>query len=436
MKRIAIIGTGISGSLAARLLATRHDVTVFEANHYPGGHANTVDALIEGQRFAVDTGFMVFNRRTYPNFCRMLELLKINSHASDMSFSVRSDTTGWEYQGSSLNGLFAQRSNCLRPSFLRMLRDIVRFNRLGTRAAATGELEDGRSVGDFLKACAVGRPFVDQYLVPMASAIWSSSPQSILDFPADFMIGFFANHGLMQLRDRPQWRTIVGGSRNYLKALLAPLRERVRLCCPVAMVSRREHGILVTPRDGTAELFDEVVFATHADQTLRTLTDATHQEQQILGAFPYQANAAVLHTDTRLLPKRRRAWASWNYHIAAGSDHAAAVTYDLSRLQNHDSATPILLTLNSTEKIDPAKVLRTFNYHHPAYSRASLAAQRRFGEISGAQRTHFCGAYWGYGFHEDGVNSALAVAHQFGVELDACIVACMKESSRIAAASR
>ena len=431
--RIAVIGTGISGSLAARLLSTRHEVTLWEASHYPGGHAQTVDVSIAGRHFQVDTGFMVFNRRTYPNFCRLLELLEIASQPSDMSFSVRCSQTGLEYQGSSLNGLFAQRLNAVRPSFWRMLRDICRFNSLGRAAAARGELSNGRSVGDFLAQYQFGPRFVHQYLVPMAAAIWSAKPSAILEFPAQFMIGFFANHGLMQLHGRPAWRTIVGGSRKYVAALLEPVRDHLRLNCPVASVARTETHVMLTPVDGPAERFDRVVFASHADQTLRMLADATKLEQQILRAFPYQRNEAVLHTDTRLLPKLRRAWASWNYHIPRDETQAASVTYDLSRLQAQDSASPLLLTLNETSSIDPAKILRTFTYHHPAYAANSLVAQRRFSEISGHRRTHFCGAYWGYGFHEDGVNSALAVTRQFGIELEACTAASMKEPSRTAA---
>jgi predicted NAD/FAD-binding protein len=436
LKSIAIIGTGISGSLVARLLSTQHDVTVFEANDYPGGHANTVDVSVEGKRFSVDTGFMVFNRRTYPNFCQLLELLEVKSQPSDMSFSVRCEKTGLEYQGSSLNGLFAQRLNSLRPSFLCMLRDIARFNRLGMRAAASGELKDGRPVRDFVRECGLGSRFVDQYLVPMAAAIWSSSPRAILDFPADFMLRFFANHGLMQLRDRPQWRTIVGGSRNYVETLLEPLWNRVRLHSPIASVTRSENDVIVKPVDGPRERFDEVVFASHADQSLKMLADASRSERQILGAFPYQPNVAVLHTDTRLLPQRPRAWASWNYCISANDEQSASLTYDLSRLQGHDSSTPILLTLNSSLQIAPEKVLQTFSYHHPAYSRESITAQRRFKQISSRRHTHYCGAYWGYGFHEDGVNSALAVAAHFGIGLDACTAVSTKEPLRIAVASQ
>lgn len=446
--RIAIIGTGISGSLAARLLSTRHEVTAFEANRYAGGHANTVDVTVEGKEFSVDTGFMVFNRRTYPNFCRLLEMLEITSQPSEMSFSVRCVESGLEYQGSSLNGLFAQRMNCVRPSFLRMLNDIARFNRCGSAAVASPDRRvaplsrgpmtplPGATVREFLGACGVGRRFVAHYLVPMSAAIWSASPQDILDFPAEFMLRFFANHGLMQLRDRPQWRTIIGGSRNYVRALLEPLQGLVRLGCPIESVARSDDRVIVKPKDAPYEVFEQVVFASHADQTLRMLSDPTHAERQILSAFPYQPNQAVLHTDVSLLPRRRRAWASWNYHIPRGSDQSASVTYDLSRLQNQNSATPILLTLNATDDIDPAKVLRTFEYEHPAFSRESIGAQRRFNEISGRRRTHFCGAYWGYGFHEDGACSALAVADHFGIDLDACTVASTKEPLRIADAIR
>ncbi len=434
--RIAIIGSGISGSLVTRLLSTQHEVTLFESNSYVGGHANTVDISVGDQQYAVDTGFMVFNQRTYPNFCRLLQLLECPSQLSEMSFSVRCSKTGLEYQGSSLNGLFAQRANLLRPAFLKMISDIVRFNRLGTDAVTTGRLKDGRTVAEFLDECQLGTQFVQQYLVPMASAIWSSSPQAILEFPADFMIGFFANHGLMQLRYRPQWRTIVGGSRAYLKALLTPDQDQVRLRTPVASVTRRAHDVVLLPVHGLPERFDQVVFASHADQTLGMLADATLVEREVLGAFPYQANNAILHTDTRMLPTRRKAWASWNYHIPETGQQAASVTYDLSRLQNHRSPTPILLTLNPTADIDGSQILRTFVYAHPGFSRASISAQQRFHEISGKNRTHFCGAYWGYGFHEDGVNSALAVARHFEIELDACTAASTKESSRIAVTNR
>jgi predicted NAD/FAD-binding protein len=434
--RIAIIGTGISGGLTARLLATRHEVVLFESRRRPGGHAHTVDVALPAGHHAADVGFMVFNERTYPNFCRLLRWLGIATQASDMSFSVSCARTGWEYQGSTLNGIFAQRGNCLRPSFLRMLLDVWRFNRLAMRAVADGHLDDGQTVGQFLRSCRLGNRFLNGYLVPMAAAIWSSRPRVILDFPAAFLVAFFANHGLLQLRDRPQWRTVAGGSRSYVSALLAPIRQRLRLGSAVAAVRRNSAGVTVVPAAGPAEDFDHVVFASHADQTLAMLTDATPVEREVLGAFPYQSNEAVLHTDTRLLPRRRRAWASWNYRIPSRpQEESVSVTYDLSRLQCLATPSPLLLTLNAAEPIESSRVLRTFTFEHPAYGVASLAAQRRFDEVSGQRGTHFCGAYWGYGFHEDGVNSALAVARAFGIELDACTAASTKESSFTAVTS-
>lgn len=432
--QIAIIGTGISGSLIARILSTQHQVTVFEANAYAGGHANTVNVDMDGMQYPVDTGFMVFNRRTYPNFCRMLELLDIECQPSDMSFSVRCERTGIEYQGSSLNGLFAQRRNFLRPSFLRMLGDILRFNRKGMEAAAKGDLQNDQTVGDFLRSCGVGKAFLRQYLVPMSAAIWSSTPKSILDFPARFMIAFFANHGLMQIRDRPQWRTIKGGSRTYVEALLGPIQDNVRLGSAVTSVTREADRVTVSSNHGE-EFFDEVVFASHSDQALRMLSNPTEAEQQILQSIPYHTNEAVLHTDTSLLPTRRRAWASWNYHITDRDDIGASLTYNVSRLQNHSSPTPILVTLNATEKIAAERIIQRFTYHHPAYSVAAIDAQSRHKEISGKNRTHFCGAYWGYGFHEDGVNSALAVARDLGLNLESCSAASTKELSVTDAAS-
>ncbi|MDA7979778.1 MAG: FAD-dependent oxidoreductase [Pirellulales bacterium] len=431
--RIAVIGTGISGSLVARLLATRYEVTVFEASSTPGGHANTVAIEAFGHSFAVDTGFMVFNRRTYPNFCQLLDILGIDSRPSDMSFSVHCSRTGLEYQGSSLSGLFAQRRNIIRPSFLRMIADIVRFNRAGYRAAKQNAIPQEQTVDTFLKTCRTGKRFFENYLQPMAAAIWSSDPAAIRDFPADFLIGFFANHGLLQIRDRPQWRTVEGGSRNYVNALLKPITDRIRLECPVEAVFRVGDSVLVRTRQGQSEQFDQVVFATHADQTLNLLQPATELEQLILSAFPYQRNECVLHTDTRLLPKRQRAWASWNYHIPLEETRAPAVTYDLSRLQGHDSPRPILLTLNASAEIDTTKVIHRMTYCHPAFGQQSLSAQRRWSQISGRNRAHFCGAYWGYGFHEDGVNSALAVTGQFEIGLKACTAACTKEASRTVA---
>ena len=431
-ERIAVIGGGISGNLVARLLDSRHEVHVFEANDYVGGHTNTVDVEAFGGLFSVDTGFMVFNERTYPNFCRMLQMLDVASQNSDMSFSVHCRRSGLEYQGSSLNGLFAQRSNLFRPSFYRMLRDVFRFNR--NSVAILESADSNLTLGEYLAKNEYSGEFIDHYLIPMAAAIWSARPNELLDFPAHFLIGFFRNHGLLQIRDRPQWKTITGGARSYVRALIEPFQNRIRLNCPIESVTRHEDQVVVKPRNEPMEVFDQVVFASHADETLAMLADADDTEREILGAFPYQQNEAVLHTDCSLLPRRRRAWASWNYHVSKQVDLPVAVTYDLSRLQNFDSPSPILLTLNHSDQIDASKVLRRFNYSHPAYGCDSINAQKRHAEISGQRRTHFCGAYWGYGFHEDGVNSALAVAKHFGIGLEACTVASTKDKLSTTAA--
>jgi uncharacterized protein len=432
--KIAVIGAGISGNLVAYLLNPDHEVQLFEANDYPGGHTNTVEFEAWGKTWAADTGFMVFNQRTYPSFIRLLNLLEVPWQESDMSFSVCCEQTGLEYQGSSLNGLFAQRSNLFRPIFYGMLRDILRFNRQSLECL--DDAADCITLGQYLERRRFGRQFIDRYLIPMTAAIWSARPRAVLDFPARFLIGFFHNHGLLQIRNRPRWRTVRGGARNYVKRLLEPLAGRVHLNCPVVRVTRHDDHVSVTPKDGPAERFDQVVFATHADQTLDILADADEREREILGAFEYQPNQTVLHTDTSMLPRRRRAWASWNYHIARETDLPVAVTYDLSRLQRIESPEPVLVTLNPNGRVDPAKVLRILDYQHPAYGLRSRQAQLRHAEINGQRRTYFCGAYWGYGFHEDGVVSALAVAKCFGKDLDSCTAASTKATSDIAAGSR
>lgn len=432
--KIAVIGAGVSGNVVARLLADEHEVWLFEAGDYAGGHTNTVSFDAWGGTWHVDTGFMVFNDRTYPNFIRLLQGLGVAAQDSDMSFSVSCGRTGLEYQGSSLNGLFAQRRNLIRPSFYGMLRDILKFNREAPRLL-DGD-DQSLTLGQFLDRSGLGREFVEHYLIPMTAAIWSARPRAVLDFPAHFLFGFFRNHGLLQVWDRPQWKTIPGGAQRYVAALLEPLADRVRLNCPVSRIVRHADGVEVTTPDGTSERFDGVVCAAHADQTLAMLADADQVEREVLAAFPYQRNDAVLHTDTSILPNRRRAWASWNYHLSPDPQAPATVTYDLSRLQRVNSPEPILLTLNDEGRIDPAKVIRRILYQHPAYGPDSIAAQRRHAEINGRRRTWFCGAYWGYGFHEDGVRSALAVARCFGKDLETWTAASTKAASGTAGTSR
>ncbi|TVR64263.1 MAG: FAD-dependent oxidoreductase [Candidatus Competibacteraceae bacterium] len=404
---IAIIGTGISGLTAAWHLHREHRLTIFEANDYIGGHTNTVEAEFWGKTYAVDTGFIVYNDWTYPNFIELLAQLGVASQPTLMSFSVRCERTGLEYNGQDLNTLFAQRFNLFRPSFHRMLRDILRFNR---EAPALLEGDCEISLNDYLREQRYGREFIEQYIIPMAAAIWSAEPGLMGEMPARFFVQFFKNHGLLSVSQRPQWRVIQGGSRNYVGPLTAPFRDRIRLNCPVEWIRRQPHHVQVKTRHGPVERFDEVVIATHSDQALRLLADPAPREREILGAIPYQENEAVLHTDTRLLPRRKRAWAAWNYHLAAQPQTRVAVTYNMNILQNLDAPVTFCVTLNPSEAIDPARILYRTTYHHPVFTDAGVRAQARRNEISGINRTWYCGAYWSYGFHEDGVNSGLAVA--------------------------
>lgn len=414
--RIAVVGSGISGNLAARLLATENQVDLFEAGSHPGGHAHTVRTEAYDREVEADVAFMVLNRRTYPHLCRMFELLGVDTQPSDMSLSVRCRKTGLEYQGSSLSGLFSQRRNLIRPSFLGMLRDIVRFNKRAIEFCE--DPDDGVLLGEFLDRLRLGKPFRDHYLVPMSAAIWSADPTVLDQFPARFILGFFLNHGLLQLRDRPQWLTVAGRSQSYVAELLRPLGERVFLNCPVTGVRRVEAGVRLSFHDRDPADYDHVVLACHADQSLAILEDASEAERDVLSGFPYQPNSGVLHTDESLLPSSRRAWASWNYHIPDRPNRQVSVTYDLNRLQRLGLPGPLCLTLNADEEIDPAKVLQRFTFTHPIFSMKSIESQRRFGEINCVSGVSYCGAYWGYGFHEDGVNSALAAVRDFGLTLE------------------
>lgn len=431
--KIAVIGSGVSGLVAARLLATRYDVQLFEAAETAGGHANTVDVEIDGRHFAVDTGFMVFNDRTYPLFTRMLELLEIEAQPSDMSFSVSCERTGLEYQGSSLGGLFAQHKNLLRPKFFRMLLEIVRFNR--TAKAYLIAPEQGLTLGEFLSRMRFCAELRDHYLLPMTAAIWSCPAKQVLDFPARFLFQFMENHGLLQLKNRPKWLTVPGGSRKYVEALTYALGNRVHLGSPVKQVTRHPHGVLLEFFEKPSRMFDLVVLATHADTSLRLLSDANDAEHTLLSAFPYQPNEAILHTDESWLPQRKAAWASWNYRISANNTQVC-VTYDLTRLQRIESPRRLLVTLNPPREIDSRYVLKQFSYQHPVFSADAIVAQTRWSEINGQRRTYFCGAYWRHGFHEDGVASALAVTEKFGLGLEACTAPCITARSLTPAVAR
>ena len=407
--KIAIVGAGIAGNVAARELHREHDVTVLEAAGHVGGHTHTHTIETRGERHAIDTGFIVFNDRTYPSFIALLAELGVPAQPTSMSFSVRNEASGLEYNGSTLNGLFAQRRNLLRPSFHRMLRDVLRFNR-----EAPELLDEGQelSLQEYLRARQYSEAFVRDYLVPMGAAIWSTAPERLLDFPVRFFVRFFHNHGMLSVNDRPQWRVVRGGSARYVEKLVAPFRHRVRLNAPVVSVRRFPDRVLVRVLGAEAERFDCVFLACHADQALALLADATPLEREVLGALPYQENEAVLHTDASLMPRSRRAWAAWNYHVPARPAERVAVTYNMNILQGLAARETYCVTLNRTGAIDPRRVLKRLRYHHPLYTPRAVAAQRRQSEVNHA-RTYFCGAYWRFGFHEDGVASALEAVRHF-----------------------
>ena len=407
--KLAIVGTGIAGMTAAHLLHGEHDLTIYEAGEYIGGHTNTVEVEREGMTYAVDTGFIVFNDWTYPNFIGLLDRLGVASQPSDMSFSVRCEETGLEYNGTSLNRLFAQRRNLLRPSFYRMIRDILRFNRESVKLL--DEPGPGPSLGAYLEQNRYSPPFIRNYIVPMAGAIWSAGPATIWRYPARYLVQFFKNHGMLSVDARPTWRVITGGSQRYVEKLVRPFRERIRLQSPVEAIIRDSHGVEVRSHDraGTSHTarFDGVVLACHSDQALALLADPSPLERDILGAIRYQANEAILHTDRSLLPRRRRAWAAWNYHLLPTPADRVLVTYHMNTLQRLRASCDFCVTLNRSDAIDPAQVLKRITYHHPVFTPEAIAAQQRHREINGQRRTWYCGAYWGFGFHEDGVKSAM-----------------------------
>lgn len=409
--KIAIIGSGIAGNVAAYHLNDKHEITVFEAGDHIGGHTHTHEIDDRGQRISVDTGFIVFNDWTYPNFIALLNDLGVESQMSEMSFSVKCESTGLEYNGTTLNSLFAQRSNLFRPSFLRMIKDILRFNKEALALLTPSDAEV--TLGDFLREGNYSREFVRNYILPMGAAIWSASTETMLGFPARFFVRFFHNHGMLSVDKRPTWRTIRGGSARYVEKLTASFRDRIRLGSPIDTVKRLPGHVLVKPRWGEAERFDQVVFACHSDQALSLLDDATALEREVLGSIPYRDNEVVLHTDTSILPKRKLAWAAWNYHLLENEKDRVAVTYHMNILQRLKKSSPLLVTLNMTDAIDPSKIIKRLNYAHPHFTPAGVGAQARQAEINGVDRTYFCGAYWRNGFHEDGVVSALNMLEHF-----------------------
>lgn len=411
--RIAVIGSGIAGLASAWLLSQAHEVVLFEANDYLGGHTHTHDITLGGRAYAVDTGFIVHNPDHYPLLTRLFQALDVATQPTTMSFSVHNGRSGLEYNATSLDALFCQRRNLVSPRFLGMVRDLFRFYRQAPELLQ-GE-GPGPGLGEWLQVNGYGEAFRDDHLVPMASALWSSPPEQILQFPARYLVQFMANHQMLQVSGRPQWRVVRGGSARYVDALRARWQVQERLACPVQAVHRDADGVRVDSAAGS-ERFDQVVLACHSDQALGLLADASGDEQAVLGAIGYQPNEVVLHTDASLLPRQRKAWAAWNAFVPGTAEAPCTVSYCMNLLQGIDAPEPLVVTLNRSEAIDPARVLRRLNYHHPVYTPQSVAAQQQRGWIQGVNRTWFAGAYWGWGFHEDGMRSAVEVASALGVD--------------------
>jgi len=402
-KEIAIIGSGISGLTCAHKLAPHHNIRVFEAADYIGGHTHTVRVEKEGEVSDIDTGFIVFNDRTYPNFIKLIDSLAVKYQPTEMSFSVKNEKIDLEYNGNNLNSLFAQRRNLLRPKFWSMVREIVRFNKEVRRAASkNGTL----TIGQFLESMRYSDLFKENYLLPMISAIWSMGLESCMDFPLQFFIRFFENHGLLDITNRPQWYTIEGGSSSYVEPLTAGFHGRISLNSPVLRVERPGNRIRVVTATGTA-YFDEVIFACHGNQALELLTHPSEEEKSVLGEFQTSHNDVVLHTDISFLPKRKLGWASWNYNMVDAAREQTTLTYNMNILQRLQKKHTYLVTLN--QNIPEEHILRSFKYNHPVFTLASINAQKQWENISGKNNSHFCGAYWFNGFHEDGVKSGLRV---------------------------
>jgi uncharacterized protein len=416
--KIAVIGSGISGNGAAWALSGHHDVTVYERDSRPGGHSATVDIEYDGSRIAVDTGFIVYNELNYPDLTALFHHLGVATRETAMSFAVSAPAADVEWSGRDLGTIFAQRRNLLRPAFVWMLREILRFNRQALADRAAGSLA-GRSLGAYLDAGRYSTAMRTLYLEPMGAAIWSTPPRELRDFPAEMFVEFFDNHRLLHHR-RPNWRTVVGGSRHYVERLVAPLRQRMRLSSDVVSIRRNTDQVEIIERNGRREIFDHVVIATHSDQALRLLADPSHAERQILGAIAYRPNIVYLHRDPDLMPRRRSVWSSWNYMCPNDADYAdgtCSVSYWMNALQHIDPGRPLFVSLNPARPPNHALTFGAFEYHHPVFDSAALAAQNRLSMIQGVRNTWFCGAYHGRGFHEDGLRSGLAVASRLGARI-------------------
>jgi len=415
-ERVAVIGTGISGLTVSWQLQKKYDLTVFEAEDRIGGHTATIDVCHDDKHLAIDTGFIVFNDWTYPNFIKMLDELEVESQPTDMGFSLSCSQTGLEYSGKNLGTLFTQKKNYFNPGHWKMLLDILRFNKQSLVDIESPGIDPNMRLGDYLTNYGYGRRFRNFYLVPMASAIWSSSLADVENMPLQFFVRFFKNHGLLSVNDRPQWRVIKGGSKNYLEPLTKGFRDRIRTSCPVISVSRRADGVYIDSAHSSDERFDQVIFACHSDQALKMLQDKSMAETEVLSAIPYSQNEVVLHTDIALLPKAKKAWSSWNY-LLGRRKQKAVLTYNMNILQGIESDTTFCVTMNDTGSINPEKIIGHYSYAHPEFSQKGIDTQARWSEINGIDRTWFCGAWWGNGFHEDGVSSALRVVDAIQLDL-------------------
>ena len=414
--KIAIIGSGISGLTASYLLYKDHDITVYEANDYIGGHTHTHEINQNNNSWQVDSGFIVYNEKTYPNFIKLLERLNVKAQKTSMGFSVKAPSKNLEYSGGSLNTVFAQRKNLLKPSFLLMLKDIFRFNRLALKKLP--ELDESTTINDFLKAHKFSRHFAEDYIIPMGAAIWSTTAKKTTEIPAIFFIRFFKNHGLLQIFKRPQWFVIKGGSKAYVQEITKGFKRDIKLSSPVKKVTRNSCGAKIyCEKDSDPIQFDKVIFATHSDQALALLEDPSEDEISILSALPYQKNTVIIHTDASLMPKNKLTWSSWNYRLSEDQNRPVTLTYNMNILQSLKAKPDLLITLNCVDQIDPSMVIKKIEYQHPLFTVDGLRAQKRYKLICGANNTFYCGAYWGNGFHEDGVNSALEACKFFGVSL-------------------